>query len=79
MNSTELMQDLPDRKGLVLALEVNVLRTGHANRIDPDRWRPMIMSFQEMYGLAPTKSTVSRLATIDEEKYRFLTGDQPGL
>lgn len=87
MNTTELMQELPDIKDLVLALEVNVLRThvrndlrmtGHANRIDPDRWRPMIMSFQELYGLSPTKSTVSRLATIDEEKYRFLTGDQPG-
>lgn len=88
VNITELMQDDLDCKGIILALEVKVLRThvrndlrmaGYTNRIDPDRWRPMIMSFQEMYGLAPGKSTLSRLATIDEEKYRFLTGNQPEL
>lgn len=81
INSMELMHDLPDRKGVVLAIEVKILRThvrndlrlaGHANRIDPDRWRPMIMSFQELYGLGP-KSTESKLATIDEERYRMLT------
>ncbi|KUL85642.1 hypothetical protein ZTR_08855 [Talaromyces verruculosus] len=81
MNSMKLMHDLPDRKGAVLAIEVKILRThvrndlrlpGHANRIDPDRWRPMIMSFQELYGLGP-KSTESKLATIDEERYRMLT------
>lgn len=82
INSVELMHDLPDRKGALLAIEVKILRThvrddlrlvGHANRIDPDRWRPLIMSFQELYGLAPKKSTESKLATIDEEKYRLLT------
>jgi hypothetical protein len=58
------MQDLLDRKGLVLALEVNVLRThiqndlrmtGYVNRIDLDHWKPMIMNFQEMYGLLMRK------------------------
>ena len=48
----EMMQET-DRKTL-LALEVRVLRThihgnirmeGHANRVDPDKWRPLIMSF----------------------------------
>ncbi|KAF2463691.1 uncharacterized protein BDR25DRAFT_245063 [Lindgomyces ingoldianus] len=82
MNKMELMQDLPDRKGILLAIEVKVLRThvrndlrlaGHANRIDPDCWRPMIMSFQEFYGLASKKVTESNLATIDEEKYRIIT------
>ncbi|KAL1597340.1 hypothetical protein SLS60_008924 [Paraconiothyrium brasiliense] len=81
-NSMELMQDLPNRKGVLLAIEVKILRThvrndlrlaGHANRIDPDRWRPLIMSFQEFYGLAPKKVTESHLATISEEKYRLLT------
>jgi len=79
---TELMQDVPDLKGFLLAIEVKVVRThvrndlrlaGHANRIDPDCWRPMIMSFQELYGLAP-KKTASTLASIDEERYRALTG-----
>lgn len=82
MNSLELMQDLPDRKGALLAIEVKILRThvrndlrldGHANRVDPDRWRPLIMSFQEFYGLAPKKVIDSDLATINEEKYRALT------
>ena len=46
MHSTELMQDLPNRKGLLLTMEVKILRThirddlrleGHANHINPDR------------------------------------------
>ena len=43
--------------------------TGHANRVDPDRWRPLIMSFQRFYGLGSERQP-SRLATIDEEHYR---------
>jgi flavin reductase (DIM6/NTAB) family NADH-FMN oxidoreductase RutF len=39
------------------------------NRIDADRWRPLIMSFQQFYGLGP-RLQPSRLATIDEEWYR---------
>ncbi|KAH8812654.1 hypothetical protein F5884DRAFT_878503 [Xylogone sp. PMI_703] len=82
INTLELMQDLPDRQGFLLALEVKILRThiqedlrmhGHPNRIDPDNWRPMIMSFQELYGLAPRKVAPSKLALIDEENYRPLT------
>lgn len=82
MGFTQMMQDLPDRTGFIMGLEVKILRThvrhdlrlaGHANRIDPDRWRPMIMSFQELYGLAPSKVTDSKLASIDEEVYRPLT------
>lgn len=82
MGSTELMSDLPDRKGVLLALEMKILRThvrkdlrlaGHANRVDPDRWRPLIMSFQQFYGLTPQKSVESNVATIEEEKYRMLT------
>jgi flavin reductase (DIM6/NTAB) family NADH-FMN oxidoreductase RutF len=43
--------------------------SGHANRIDPDAWRPLIMSFQQFYGLGGREHP-SRLATIDEEMYR---------
>ncbi|SCO42558.1 uncharacterized protein FFNC_08590 [Fusarium fujikuroi] len=62
-NSMDLMQEVPDRKGRLVAIEIKILRThvrhdlrmeGYANRIDPDRWRPLIMSFQEFYGLAPS-------------------------
>jgi hypothetical protein len=71
------MQDA-DNKGFI-ALEVKVILThvhenirmdGHKNRIDPDKWHPMIMSFQELYGLHPKKVSPSVLAEIEEEEYR---------
>ncbi|CAD6011673.1 flavin reductase family protein [Agreia sp. COWG] len=39
------------------------------NRIDPLRWRPLIMSFQKLFGLGE-QIAPSRLSTIDEEWYR---------
>lgn len=42
---------------------------GATNRIDPDRWRPLIMAFQRFYGLGG-ELRPSRLATINEEWYR---------
>ncbi|UNI22902.1 hypothetical protein JDV02_008746 [Purpureocillium takamizusanense] len=79
-SSHPLMEDVPDRRGVLVAVELQVLRVhvrdelrmeGHANRIDPDRWRPMIMSFQELYGLSKGKAGTSDLARIDEEMYRI--------
>ena len=43
---------------------------GHKNRIDPDKWHPMIMSFQELYGLKEKGVDESVLAKIGEEEYR---------
>ncbi|KAI1775373.1 hypothetical protein F4818DRAFT_416422 [Hypoxylon cercidicola] len=77
-----LMDDLPDRRGFALAIEVRVLRThilqnlrmeGYPNRVDPDKWRPLIMSFQELYGLGGSKVVSSVLGRISEEKYRAFT------
>ena len=48
----------------------SILATDRPNRIDPDRWRPLIMSFQHFYGLADGRLVPSRLATVDEELYR---------
>ncbi|KAE8443999.1 hypothetical protein EG329_001128 [Mollisiaceae sp. DMI_Dod_QoI] len=79
-----MMKNMPGRTGAVLALEMQILRVhvedslrmeGHSNRIDADKWRPMILSFQELYGLSDRKAVVSKLATIEEEKYRPLTYD----
>ncbi|MEU0314846.1 flavin reductase family protein [Nocardioides sp. NPDC006273] len=62
----------------LLAVEVGVTAVrvapelrlaGHPNRIDPDRWRPLVMSFQHFYGLGD-RVHPSRLASIDEELYR---------
>ncbi len=62
----------------VLAVEIAITRVhvrdslrlpGHANRIDPDRWRPLLLSFQRFFGLGD-EVMPSRLASIDEEWYR---------
>ncbi|KAI0156244.1 hypothetical protein BJ166DRAFT_532389 [Pestalotiopsis sp. NC0098] len=79
---TNMRPDLPDRTGLILAIEVRVLRIhildelrmeGYANRVDPDKWKPLIMNFQEFYGLKSGKVGSSVLGRISEEKYRELT------
>jgi flavin reductase (DIM6/NTAB) family NADH-FMN oxidoreductase RutF len=46
-----------------------IVMEGQPNRVDPDKWRPVILSFQEFYGLGP-KAHPSRLGTIPEALYR---------
>jgi flavin reductase (DIM6/NTAB) family NADH-FMN oxidoreductase RutF len=74
-----LMEDISEQKGALLGIEVKILRvhvedelrlTGHANRIDPEKWSPAIMSFQELYGIKLKKLVASELAKIEEERYR---------
>jgi flavin reductase (DIM6/NTAB) family NADH-FMN oxidoreductase RutF len=69
----------PHRRGKLVALEVRVVSVhvaeeirmeGTEDRIDPERWRPLIMSFCEFFGLGG-KLRSSTLATIPEEAYRF--------
>ncbi len=66
-------------RGRLLNIEVRVVRVhldesivmdGHPNRVDPDRWRPLIMSFQKFYGLAREQLHPSALASIPEAMYR---------
>jgi flavin reductase (DIM6/NTAB) family NADH-FMN oxidoreductase RutF len=65
-------------QGRSLALQVRVTRVHAAgdilgaapDHIDPDRWRPLIMSFQQFYGLAPGRVHTSELANIPEAAYR---------
>lgn len=42
---------------------------GMPDRVDPDKWRPLIMSFQELYGLGE-KVQASTLAQIPEHLYQ---------
>ncbi|NDC58076.1 MAG: flavin reductase family protein [Alphaproteobacteria bacterium] len=65
-------------RGKILTFEARVLRVhlheailadGDPNRIDPDKWRPLIMSFQKFYGLGP-QVRPSTLASIPEAVYR---------
>lgn len=64
--------------GGTLAFEVRVQRVwvheeirmaGTGDRVDPDAWRPLIMSFQKLYGLGP-QVHASTLARIPERMYR---------
>ncbi|MEP7088222.1 MAG: flavin reductase family protein [Gemmatimonadota bacterium] len=67
-----------DRRGALVAFEMRIVRVhvsesirmaGHDDRIDPDRWRPLIMSFQHFYGLSERVHD-STLARIPESSYR---------
>jgi hypothetical protein len=42
---------------------------GHPDRIDPERWRPLIMSFCQFFGLGGVLHQ-STLAEIPESAYR---------
>jgi flavin reductase (DIM6/NTAB) family NADH-FMN oxidoreductase RutF len=65
-------------RGKLLTFEARILRVHlHAsitmdadpNRIDPDKWRPLIMSFQKFYGLGD-QVRPSTLASMPEAVYR---------
>jgi flavin reductase (DIM6/NTAB) family NADH-FMN oxidoreductase RutF len=69
--------------GAVLVFELRIAKVqihrelkleGHRNRVDPDKWKPMIMMFCELYGLRNGKLAESKLAEIEEEMYRPFTG-----
>ena len=51
-----------------IRLEENILRSDDINHVDPDKWRPLMMSFQEFYGFG-TKVAPSALAQIPERLY----------
>lgn len=78
----ELMKDGPlALQGFIMAIEVKVIQThilnhlrltGHTDHVDPDKWRPLIMSFQKFYGLKDGQLASSTLAQIQEEAYRPL-------
>jgi flavin reductase (DIM6/NTAB) family NADH-FMN oxidoreductase RutF len=51
-------------------VEESILRRGEPNHIDPDKWRPLIMSFQKFYGVADGELHDSKLGRIPEKMYR---------
>jgi len=68
----------PAQRGGIVAVEVRVQRVfvhdsvrlaGTDDHIDPDAWRPLIMSFQKFYGLGAQVHS-SALARIPEGMYR---------
>lgn len=74
-----LAEDDAQQRGRILVIEVRIRRVhveesllmcGETDRIDPDKWRPLIMSFQQFYGLTPHKLHDSTLGRISESLYR---------
>lgn len=72
------MADDPDWKVGIKVFEVRVQRVhvhpsivmeGTTDRIDPDKWSPLIMCFQKFYGVAPGQVHGSRLGEIPEATY----------
>ncbi len=51
-------------------LDESILMNGDADRVDPDKWRPLIMSFAKFYGLADGQVLDSTLARVPEGLYR---------
>jgi flavin reductase (DIM6/NTAB) family NADH-FMN oxidoreductase RutF len=75
----DLLEDDDVARGKIVTFEVRITRVhihpdiamdGLSNRVDPDKWRPLIMSFQRYYGLGAEVHD-STLAKIPEEIYRM--------
>jgi flavin reductase (DIM6/NTAB) family NADH-FMN oxidoreductase RutF len=75
----DLMEDDEVARGKIVTFEVRVTRVhihpdimmeGKLNRVDPDKWKPLIMSFQRYYGVGDEVHD-STLAKIPEEIYRM--------
>jgi len=73
-----IAEDDPAQRGILVCIEVriqrvhleeSILMSGASNRIDPDKWRPLIMSFQQFYGLG-SQLHASTLGQIPESMYR---------
>lgn len=73
-----IADDDPAQRGHLVCIEVRIQRVhveesllmnGEVNRIDPDKWRPLIMSFQQFYGLGP-QLQASTLGQVPESLYR---------
>lgn len=47
----------------------SIVMEGTTDRIDPDKWSPLIMKFQKFYGVAPGQVHGSRLGEIPEATY----------
>lgn len=81
-----IAENNPKEKGKILTmefiilcvyLEESILMDGYNNRVDPDKWKPLIMSFQKFYGLGDQVQN-SKLAQIPEYLYHSQDMDNAG-
>lgn len=75
-----LGQDDPNIAGRITTFELKIVRVhleesilmdDYTDRVDPDKWRPLIMSFQKFYGLGEQVHE-STLSQIPEKLYRMV-------
>ena len=75
----ELAENDPNWGGRAMILETRIIRihvedylrlSPFSDRIDPDIWKPLIMSFQHYYSLSSGRLHSSQLASIAENQYR---------
>ena len=52
-------------------LDESILSDQDKNHVDPEKWKPLIMSFQHFYGLG-SQIYPSKLASVPEQLYRTL-------
>lgn len=73
----KMAEDQPLQQGKIITFELkintvfldkSITMDNHPNRVDPDKWKPLIMSFQEFYTLGD-KVYESTLAEIPENLY----------
>lgn len=73
----KMAEDQPLQQGKIITFELkintvfldkSITMDNHPNRVDPDKWKPLIMSFQEFYTLGD-KVHESTLAEIPENLY----------
>ncbi|PSL43941.1 flavin reductase (DIM6/NTAB) family NADH-FMN oxidoreductase RutF [Chitinophaga niastensis] len=73
-----IAEDEEKQRGRLVTIELRIQRVyldelilmeGNSNRVDPNKWRPLIMSFQQFYGLGE-QVHVSTLSSISEDLYR---------
>ena len=78
LEATHLFGTRPDKPRTALAFEMRIVRAhidesilvpGTTNHVDPDKWRPLLMSFCQFYGLG-ARAGYSTLSEIPEESYR---------
>lgn len=73
-----IAEDDEQQRGRLVTIELRIQRVyldelilmdRNPNRVDPNKWRPLIMSFQQFYGLGE-QVHVSTLSSISEDLYR---------
>ncbi len=78
LHTRSLAEEDDVMKGRILTFELQVIRVhladsilmdGHANWVDPNKWKPLIMSFQKFYSTGDELHH-STLAEIPEDLYR---------